>query len=169
MHKKGVREDHPITGLGISAQCTNTPRVGSDFCDMHGGEKADSDSESARDAVEPVSSRTRLRVDIANGVPPLQKEVVTSAEGCEKTYFHRKGHTVGILVVTRPCGVVVHMQELVPAEGTHEVLQALYDLHQLGVYDLCIVVAKNPFSQGLDLKLASMTMLAIWIKPTRLG
>lgn len=130
-YRHGERDVHALTGLRVSAQCTKTPKLKSEFCGEHGGADADSETEEKRELEEPVASRTRLRVDVARGVPPLEIEMHRSAEGCEKQYFLRKGHTVGILVITRPCGVIVHMQELVQAEGTHEVLQALYDLrHQ---------------------------------------
>ena len=96
-----------------------------------GGEDADPGTEEQREAWEPIAHRTRAGALAQPNYTYV--ETVTSPAGCTKQYIRRTGHTAGILVVTRPCGVIVHMQELIQAEGTHEVLQCLYDLHDRGV------------------------------------
>jgi hypothetical protein len=93
------------------------------MCPLHGGDPVTSDSEDTYSGFEPVAARTRGR----------KSEKVTSEEGCTKEFVEARGYTAGVLVVTRPCGVVIHAKELIEAESTHELLHELWVLRQRGL------------------------------------
>lgn len=105
-----------------------TPQRGQDMCGVHGGR--DGDSEDLDIPFEPIAKRTRGQ----------QTERIISPEGCSKEFPIVRGHTTGVLVFARPCGVVVHLKELIMAESTHEVLHEVWELHQRGV--LAIFISK---------------------------
>lgn len=45
----------------------------------------------------------------------------------------------GLLVFARPCGVIIHVEEMVQGESTHDVAHALYELHDRGCnMDVCV-------------------------------
>lgn len=121
-HDAGIRAGHPQSGLNLPQQCPMTPAKGLQFCNVHGG--SDGESEDADTPFEPVARRTRGQ----------QVERVVSPDGCLKEFPVVRGHTTGVLVFARPCGVVVHLKELVMAESTHEVLHELWELYQRGVH-----------------------------------
>lgn len=118
-----------------------TPVHKDDFCALHAGIV----SQGEEDEDEPVAARTRSKA---------VAQTMTSEQGCVKTFFAHRNHTTGcyvrvvgyclpilsgLLVFARPCGVIVHLSEMVQGESTHDVAQGLFELHQRGlVMETCV-------------------------------